>query len=285
MRFIAFTNNHGQPALGVRIGQELVDITGLGLPATLIELLRQGDAGMAAVHAAMNGPITTRPLTGLRYLPPVLNPAKALAIGLNYADHAKESNFAMPKFPVIFHRYPSSWVAHGEAMIRPHISAQFDYEAELVVVIGKGGRYIAKDKALEHVAGYSLFNDGSIRDHQSRSSQFMMGKNFDASGSFGPEFVTADELPPGGTGLRIQCRLNGQVMQNASTSDMIFDVATLVAACSEAMALQTGDIIITGTPSGVGLARNPQVWMKAGDVCEVEVEGVGVLRNNIVDEA
>ena len=285
MRFIAFTNDYGLPALGVRVGQGLVDITSLGLPATLDELLRQGGTGMDAVHAAMSGVVTPRPLAGLRYLPPVQNPAKALAIGLNYADHAKESNFAMPKFPVIFHRYPSSWVAHGAALVRPHVSLQFDYEAELVAVIGKAGRYIAKDKALEHVAGYSLFNDGSIRDHQTRSTQFMMGKNFDASGSFGPEFVTADELPAGGAGLRIQCRLNGAVMQDANTSDMIFDVATLVAACSEAMALQPGDIIITGTPSGVGLARKPPVWMKAGDVCEVEVDGVGLLRNTIVDEA
>ena len=150
---------------------------------------------------------------------------------------------------------------------------------------GKGGRYIPKERALEHVAGYSLFNDGSIRDHQTRSTQFMMGKNFDASGSFGPEFVSADELPPGAAGLELRCRLNGEVMQKTNIDHMIFDVATLVAACSEGMALQPGDIIITGTPSGVGAARKPQVWMKPGDVCEVEVERVGVLRNTVVDEA
>ena len=287
MRLIAFNNQAGLPRLGARLNggadAHLVDLTADGLPDSLDALLRLGEAGMAQARAALVRAIHTRPLAGVRYLPPVLNPAKAFAIGLNYIDHAKESKFDPPKHPVIFHRYPSSWVAHREALVRPHISTQFDYEAELVAVIGKGGRYIRKEDALAHVAGYSLFNDGSIRDHQFRSNQWMMGKNFDASGSFGPEFVTADELPPGANGLRLQCRLNGVVVQDTNTRDMIFDVATLVAACSEAMALSPGDLIITGTPSGVGLARTPPLWMKAGDVCEVEVEGVGILSNPVVD--
>ena len=284
MRFISFLDDTGQAALGARQGQELVNLTALGLPATLDELLRQGEAGMAAVREAAARATLRRPLAGLRYLPPVQNPAKAFAIGLNYLDHAAESNFAAPKHPVVFQRFASSWVAHGQPLVRPHVSTQFDYEAELVAVIGKAGRYIDKDHALAHVAGYSLFNDGSLRDYQLRTNQWTLGKNFDASGSFGPEFVTADELPAGAAGLRIQCRLNGQTMQDANTRDMIFDVATLVSACSEAMALQPGDIIITGTPSGIGMARKPPVWMKAGDVCEVEVEKLGVLRNGIVDE-
>ncbi len=285
MRLIAFVAENGKPALGARIGEEVVDLTALGLPPTLDELLRQGESGLRAAAEVCAGATACRPLAGLRLLPPVLNPAKAFAIGLNYLDHATESKFDPPKYPVIFQRFPSSWVAHGEAIVLPQVSTQFDYEAEFVVVIGKGGRYIARDKALEHVAGYSLFNDGSIRDFQFRSGQWLWGKNFDKSGSFGPEFVTADELPPGAAGLRIQCRLNGEVMQDANTSDMIFDVATLVAACSEGMALAPGDIIITGTPSGVGLARKPPVWMKAGDLCEIELEGVGVLSNRVIDEA
>jgi len=286
MRLIAFQAANGQPALGARVGNQLIDLTALGLPASLDALLRQGEDGLAAARAAIAaaGPAQHQPLAGIRCLPPLLNPAKAFAIGLNYVDHAAESQFNPPKYPVIFHRYPSSWVAHDQPLVRPKISTQFDYEAEVVAVIGKGGRYIPRETALEHVAGYSLFNDGSIRDHQFRSNQWMMGKNFDASGSFGPEFVTADELPRGAAGLQLQCRLNGEVMQNANTRDMIFDVATLVAACSEAMALQPGDIIITGTPAGVGLARSPQVFLKPGDVCEVELEGLGVLRNTIVDE-
>ncbi|WP_076998850.1 fumarylacetoacetate hydrolase family protein [Variovorax sp. KK3] len=285
MRFIAFTNEQGRPALGVRSGQELIDVTALGLPATLDELLRQGDAGMQAARDAVERATHRLPLDGLRYLPPVSNPAKAFAIGLNYTDHAAESNFDAPKYPVVFQRYVSSWVGHEAALVRPKVSTQFDYEAELVAVIGRGGRYIPKERALEHVAGYSLFNDGSLRDYQLRTNQWTLGKNFDASGSFGPEFVTADELPAGASGLRLRCRLNGETLQDANTRNMIFDVATLVSCCSEAMALQPGDIIITGTPAGVGMARKPQVWMKAGDVCEVEIEGIGVLRNPIVDEA
>ena len=285
MRFIAFKNRAGKPALGARLGDELVDLTALGLPATLDELLREGEAGMAAARRAIEGSTQRLALKGLTYLPPLANPSKAFAIGLNYIDHATESKFEAPKHPVIFQRYRSSWVAHGASIVRPHVSEQFDYEAEFVAVIGKAGRYISKENALEHVAGYSIFNDGSIRDYQFRSNQWMWGKNFDNTGGFGPEFVTADELPPGAAGLQIQCRLNGTVMQNANTKDMIFDVATLVAACSDGMELVPGDIIITGTPAGVGLARKPPVFMKAGDVCEIEVEGLGVLRNPVSDEA
>ena len=285
MRFIAFINANGQPALGLRQGDQVIDLSALGLPQTLDELLLQGAQGLQAVRELAARATTRLPLAGLQYLPPLAHPAKALAIGLNYLDHAAESNFEPPKFPVVFQRYPSSWVAHGQPLVRPKVSVQFDYEAELVAVIGKGGRYISKERALDHVAGYSVFNEGSVRDYQLRTNQWTLGKNFDASGSFGPEFVTADELPAGASGLRIQCRLNGEVLQDANTKDMIFDVATLVSVCSEAMALQPGDILITGTPAGVGLARKPQVWMKPGDVCEVEVEGLGVLRNPIVDEA
>ncbi|MDZ5456236.1 fumarylacetoacetate hydrolase family protein [Azohydromonas lata] len=285
MRFIAFLNDQDQPALGVRVGADaLIDLGADGGPASLDELLRQGEAGMQAVRAAVERGIVRRPLAGLRYLPPVLNPGKALAIGLNYVDHAAESSFDPPKHPVVFQRYRSSWVAHGQPLVRPHVSTQFDYEAELVAVIGKAGRYIPREQALAHVAGYSLFNDGSIRDYQLRTNQWLLGKNFDDSGAFGPELVTADELPPGAKGLRLQCRLNGQTVQEANTRDMIFDVATLVSVCSQAMALEPGDLLITGTPSGVGMARKPQLWMQPGDVCEVEIERVGLLRNPIVDE-
>ena len=284
MRFIAFANQQGQPALGARLGDEVVDLSALGLPSTLDELLQQSDSGMGHARQAVARSTQRLPLAGLRLLAPLQHPSKAFAIGLNYADHASESKFDLPKHPVIFQRFASSWVGHEEPILRPKVSAQFDYEAELVAVIGKAGRYIPKDKALEHVAGYSIFNEGSIRDFQFRSAQWLWGKNFDRSGGFGPEFVTADELPPGANGLQISFRLNGEVLQDANTRDMIFDVATLVAACSEGMALQPGDMIITGTPSGVGLARSPQVWLKDGDVCEVEVQGIGVLRNPVRDE-
>jgi acylpyruvate hydrolase len=282
MRLIAFSNEQGQANLGARVGDELVNLTALGLPATLDELLQRGEEGMVAARQALEGATVRRTLAGLQYLPPIARPSKAFAIGLNYLDHATETKFDLPKHPVIFQRFPSSWVAHGSALVQPKSSVQFDYEAELVVVIGKAGRYIAKEDALAHVAGYSIFNDGSVRDYQFRSSQWLWGKNFDASGAFGPEFVSADELPVGAAGLQVVCRLNGQVLQNGNTRDMIFDVPTLVAACSEGMTLQPGDLIISGTPSGVGMARQPQVWMKPGDVCEIEIEKIGVLRNTVV---
>ena len=284
MRFVAFKRDGNRPALGLRVDDEIVDLTAAGLPSTLNDLLLQGPDAFAGALTAASRATRRLSLSTLAYLPP-LAPGKAIAVGLNYVDHAAESPYKdAPKYPVLFHRFPQSWIAHGEPLVRPHVSEQFDYEGEVVAVIGKPGRYIARDRALDHVAGYSLFNDGSIRDYQFKSTQWMMGKNFDATGAFGPEFVTADELPAGASGLQLVTRLNGQVLQNANTRDMIFDVATLVSVCSEAMTLQPGDIIISGTPSGVGFARKPPVWMKPGDVCEVEVDGIGVLRNNIVDE-
>jgi 2-keto-4-pentenoate hydratase/2-oxohepta-3-ene-1,7-dioic acid hydratase in catechol pathway len=263
MRLLAF-NHNGKPALGLRLGQEVVNLTAEGLPATLDELLRAGPEALAAAKKAGDSARTRLPLAGIDWLPPVQSPAKAIAVGLNYVDHAAESKFDPPTYPVLFHRFPSSWVGHNQPIVRPHVSTQFDYEGELLVVIGKAGRYIKKADALNHVAGYSVFNDGSLRDYQFKSAQWMMGKNFDRSGAFGPEFVTADELPAGATGLKLQTRLNGTVLQDANTRDMIFDVATLVSVCSEPFALQPGDMIIAGTPSGVGLARKPPVWMKAG---------------------
>ena len=282
MRFVAFASE-GKPALGLRMGDEIVDLTAEGLPASLTALLAQHD-GVAAARAAAKRAHARRPLAGLAYLPPLV-PGKAIAVGLNYVDHAAESPYKnAPTYPVLFQRYPQSWVAHEADLVRPHVSEQFDYEGELVVVIGTTGRYVARERALEHVAGYSIFNDGSIRDYQFKSTQWMMGKNFDATGAFGPEVVTADELPEGARGLNLRTRLSGRELQNANTRDMIFDVPTLVAVCSEAMTLHPGDIIISGTPSGVGFARKPPIFMKPGDVCEVEVEGIGVLRNRVVDE-
>ena len=285
MRLIAFRQDSGLPRLGLRIDQDLVDLTALGFPATLDLLLQQGPGALQAAGKAAAGAKVRVPLAQVTYLPPVANPAKAIAVGLNYVDHAAESPYKdAPKYPVLFHRFPSSWVAHQAPLVRPHVSTAFDYEGEVVVVIGKAGRYIARERALDHVAGYSIFNDGSLRDYQFKSTQWMMGKNFDNSGSFGPEFVTADELPAGATGLQLRTRLNGRTLQDANTRDMIFDVATLVATCSEPMALVPGDLIISGTPAGVGFARKPPILMKAGDVCEVEIERLGILRNPVVDE-
>lgn len=185
---------------------------------------------------------------------------------------------------MIFGRYNSSLVGHGAAIVRPRVSEKLDYEGEFVAVIGKGGRDIPRASALDHVIAYSVFNDASVRDYQVKTPQWTIGKNFDGTGAFGPWLVTADEVPAGASGLKIETRLNGEVVQSASTSDMLFDVAQLIAILSEALTLTPGDIIVTGTPAGVGVARKPPLFMKAGDVCEVEVEGLGILRNEIVDQ-
>jgi 2-keto-4-pentenoate hydratase/2-oxohepta-3-ene-1,7-dioic acid hydratase in catechol pathway len=282
MRFLSFVSDGG-PALGLRAGDGIVNLTALGLPATLDELLRHGPEGLEAARLAATKARKHVDPASLEWLSPLQAPGKAVAVGLNYVDHAAESKLATTGYPVLFTRYATSWVPHGTPLQRPRGCKQFDYEGELVAIIGKAGRHIEKSRALEHVAGYSVFNDGSVREHQLATSQWTIGKNFDRTGSFGPEFVTADELPAGAAGLRLQTRLNDRVMQDANTRDMIFDVATLVVTCSEAFELQPGDIIITGTPAGVGLARKPQVFMEPGDVCDVEIEGVGLLSNPVVE--
>lgn len=283
MRFVSFVLPTG-PALGLRVGDEVVNLTLEGLPATLDELLRGGDEALRHAGKVAQMARQRLPLAQLRYLPPISAPAKAIAVGLNYVDHAAESHFEPPSYPVLFNRFPTSWVGHETPIERPRVSTSFDYEGELAVVIGKAGHYIRASDALEYVAGYSVFNEGSVRDYQRKSAQWMAGKNFDRSGAFGPEFVTADELPAGAEGLRLQTRLNGKVMQSADTGSMIFNVARLIEIVSELFTLQPGDVIISGTPAGVGVARTPPVFMQPGDVCEVEIEGVGLLRNRVIDE-
>lgn len=216
-------------------------------------------------------------------LPPLSNPEKIVCIGLNYKDHSAESGFKQPEYPTVFGRFNSSLIAHGAPILRPAFSEQLDYEGELAAIIGKTARDAAEEDALDHIAGYSVFNDGSIRDYQFKAPQWTPGKNFDDTGAFGPDFVTADDLPPGCEGLRLQTRLNGQVVQDASISDMVFPVAKLVAILSQFMTLKPGDVIVTGTPSGVGLARKPPLFMKHGDTVEVEIDRVGLLRNPVRD--
>jgi 2-keto-4-pentenoate hydratase/2-oxohepta-3-ene-1,7-dioic acid hydratase in catechol pathway len=224
-------------------------------------------------------------LPGVTLLPPIPRPGKILCIGLNYVDHSTESGFEAPTYPTVFARFANSLVAHGAPLVRPNASYLLDYECELAVVIGKGGRHIREDQALAHVAGYSIFNDGSVRDFQMKSPQWTMGKVFDATGAFGPELVTRDELPEGCNGLRIRTILNGDVLQDANTGNMIFGVARLVTLLSEAMTLAPGDVIVTGTPAGVGALRKPPIWMKPGDTCTIELERIGSLTNPVVQEA
>ncbi|MGA2997506.1 fumarylacetoacetate hydrolase family protein [Bradyrhizobium sp.] len=253
-----------------------------GFPGTLPDLIAQGTDLLRAGRDLLRTHVID--LNAVRILPPVPKPPKIICVGLNYDDHLEESGLKKPVYPEIFARFATSLIAHGEPILFPPESPTLDYEAELAVVIGNGGRRISRDKALDHVAGYSLFNDATIRDFQLRTPQWTMGKNFDGTGSFGPWLVTADALPPGAHGLRIQGRLNGRVMQDTSTDRLIFDVATLVELISVAISLEPGDVIITGTPGGVGAARKPPVFMKPGDVFEVEIEGIGVLSNPVQRE-
>jgi acylpyruvate hydrolase len=285
MRFAAFTSR-GQDGLAAAVPNE--GFCGLlskdaTYPGSLDSLVREGRGALdAAAIALRNGPAID--LDQVTLLPPLRTPDKIICVGLNYVDHSIESGFVVPDYPTIFTRFASTLVGSGSAIIRPRASTQLDYEGEMVAVIGVGGRHIAEENALEHVLGYSIFNDASIRDYQKKAPQWTIGKNFDGTGAFGPYIITADELPPGGRGLHIQTRLNGVTVQNASTNGMVFTVAKLIAIVSDAITLAPGDIIVSGTPAGVGMARKPPLFMKHGDQCEVEIEGIGVLRNPVKDE-
>lgn len=287
MRLVAFDKS-GKPGLGLRQENKLIDLARLDAawPDDLADLLRQGPQAMVKLREqAAAAPVSDwQDFASLKLLPPTMRAGKIICLGLNYVDHAAESGFTKPEYPVLFMRAATSLVAHGEAIIRPRCSEQLDFEGEMVAFVGKTGRHIAKADALTHIAGYSVFNDASIRDYQLRTPQWTIGKNFDATGGFGPEFVSADEVPPGAKGLKIQTRLNGAVVQDANTSDMVFDVEETVAILSECITLEAGDVLVMGTPAGVGLGRKPPLWMKPGDVCEVEIERIGLLRNPIRQE-
>ena len=286
MRLVAF-EHQGAPRLGVVDGEAVIDLADAApdLPRELAALLRR-EGGLAAAGAAAKSakPAARGALKGLRLLPPVGNPGKIVCLGLNYVDHAAEGGHAKPTYPSLFLRCTSSLCGHGAPIVRPRCSTSLDYEAELVAVVARRARHVPKEKALEVIAGYSCFTDASVRDYQRKTTQWTIGKNFDATGAFGPWFVTADALPAGATGLAIKSKLNGVVMQNANTSDMLFPVDETVALLTECMTLEPGDLLVMGTPAGVGYARKPPVWMKPGDTIEIEIEGIGTLSNPIRDE-
>jgi 2-keto-4-pentenoate hydratase/2-oxohepta-3-ene-1,7-dioic acid hydratase in catechol pathway len=285
MRLLRFEDG-GRAALGVRLGSEVVPVAALpGFPDDPVSILAGGADMRERLHAAAKASAARRPLAGLKLLMPVARPGKVICIGLNYALHAKEGNNPIPDYPAVFLRVQSSLVGPDAPMLRPGCSTKLDYEAELAVVIGSTARCVTEADALAHVGAYSLFNDGSVRDYQRKSTQWTMGKNFDATGAFGPELVTPDELPAGAAPLRISARVNRMTVQDSTTGDMIFPVARCIAILSEVMTLEPGDVIATGTPSGVGYARKPEpLFLAPGMTVEVEVEGIGVLRNTIADD-
>jgi acylpyruvate hydrolase len=290
MKLVGFEAEGGL-RLGVVEGDQVIDLQAADarVPANLGDILaaHNGDLKPLADAAKRAGASARRPLKGLKYGLPVARPGKILCLGLNYLEHVKEGSQRdnIPKFPTIFMRGLTSMVPHEQPIMRPKVSEQLDYEAEMMLVVGKRAKHLTMANATACVAGYSCSNEGSVREFQRKTTQWDMGKNFDRTGGFGPWMVTADELPDAGKGLKIQSRLNGTVMQSDNTDNMMFPVAEMLVYVTQGMTLEPGDIIFTGTPSGVGHARKPNpVWMKQGDVCEIEIEGIGVLRNPIENE-
>ncbi len=277
MRLLSFLTPDGRPSWGAADPQgRITDLSHLA--PTLREAIAQdrlhGAGGTATVHAERS----------VTFLPVIPDPGKILCVGHNYRSHILEAGREMPTKPSVFTRFANTQVGHGQPMVRPRVSEQFDYEGELAVVIGKRCRYVERAQADAVIAGYTCYNDGSIRDWQRHSTQFTPGKNFPGTGGFGPWLVTPDEFRDFGERL-IRTRLNGVEMQKAPLGDLVFDVPALIEYCSTFTQLEPGDVILTGTTGGVGAFRNPPVWMKAGDVVEVEIEGIGILRNPIEDEA
>jgi 2-keto-4-pentenoate hydratase/2-oxohepta-3-ene-1,7-dioic acid hydratase in catechol pathway len=289
MKILGFETNEGL-RLGVVEGDNVIDLQAVDpkVPSNLADILAQNNGDLKSLgDLAKRAPASARkPMKGLKYGLPVSRPGKVICLGLNYMEHVKEgmNRDNIPKFPTIFMRCQTSVVPHNQAIMRPKATETLDYEAEMVVVIGKRAKHLTLENAYSCIAGFSVFNEGSAREFQRKTTQWDMGKNFDRTGGFGPWMITADEVPPGGKGLKIQTRLNGNTMQSDNTDNMMFPVAETIVYVTQGMTLEPGDIIVTGTPSGVGFARKPPVWMKHGDICEIDIEGIGVLSNPIEDE-
>jgi len=273
----------GRSSYGVVEGDQIIDLE--SLKPTLGSDLKQaiGQNRLNELSAARLASLPRIPLAEVTFLPVIPNPGKVLCIGINYATHVRETGREMPTYPMIFTRFADSQTAHLQPIVRPTASHKLDFEGELAVVIGKVARHVKHAEALDYVAGYACYNDGSVRDWQKHTIQFVPGKNFPNTGGFGPWLVTGDEIGDP-QDLELTTRLNGQVMQHTRTSDMIFDVRQLIEYCSTFTELAPGDVIVTGTTGGVGAFREPPVWMKPGDQVEVEIAGIGTLRNSIVDE-
>lgn len=276
------------PRAALLVGDQLLDIhaTDPNLPGNVRQILEGGPEMLKAVaNLAQRPNAAKQPAGAAKFHAPIVDPRKIICVGLNYKDHAAESGAPIPNDPVLFSKYPTALIGHGQAIILPKVSDEVDYEAEFVIVIGQKGRHIAKKNALDYVAGYAVGHDVSARDWQLKKDgkQWMVGKTFDTFAPLGPYLVTRDEVPDPHA-LPIRLRLNGETMQNSNTKQMIFSVEELLAYISQVLTLEPGDLIYTGTPPGVGVARKPPVFLKDGDVAEVEIEGLGVLRNPVVQE-
>jgi 2-keto-4-pentenoate hydratase/2-oxohepta-3-ene-1,7-dioic acid hydratase in catechol pathway len=289
MKIVAF-EGQGGPRIGIVEGDQVIDLQAAEprVPNDLAEWLAKtnGDTKQLAEIAKRAPASARKPLSSIAYALPVGRPGKIVCLGLNYLEHVKEGSQRdnIPKFPTIFMRGLTSLVPHGASILRPLASETLDYEAELILVIGKRAKHLTAANATSCIAGYSCGNEGSVREFQRKTTQWDMGKNFDRTGGFGPWLITADELPDAAKGLKIQSRLNGTVMQSDNTDNMMFPIVEMLVYITQGITLEPGDVIFTGTPSGVGHARKPPVWMKNGDTIEVEIERIGTLRNPIADE-
>ncbi|WP_315773340.1 MULTISPECIES: fumarylacetoacetate hydrolase family protein [unclassified Bradyrhizobium] len=281
MRFASFTIDNA-PTWGLVEGTEIADL-GAILRDRFPDLKSAIAADALKEAAAAASGARRYPLSAISFLPVIPNPDKILCIGLNYETHRKETGRSEVENPTVFGRFANSQTGHLTDIIRPRVSTDLDFEGELAVVIGKPGRYIPRSEAWQHIAGYACYNEGSVRDFQRHTHQFTPGKNFPATGAFGPWLVTSDEIDDLGP-LRLQTRLNGEVVQDATISQMIFDIPRQIEYCSSFTRLEPGDVIATGTPGGVGSRRTPPLWMKPGDIVEVEIDRIGLLRNGIADE-
>lgn len=281
MKLVSFRQN-GRPGYGATDGEVIWPLGKReGLPENLTKAIGTSD-WQAKAQAAIEGG-QQMAFGDVELRPVIPRPWKIFCIGLNYESHRIETGRPESRYPTIFSRFANTLVAHGQPLVCPKLSEKFDFEGELAVVIGKRGRHIPVERALSFIAGYSCFNDGSVRDFQRHSSQFLPGKNFDASGGFGPWLVTTDEVPDPSQ-LTLETRVNGRVMQAAGLDDLIFDIPNLISYISGFATLQPGDVIATGTPGGVGFVRNPPIYMKPGDVVEVEIPGIGTLSNPVIAE-
>jgi 2-keto-4-pentenoate hydratase/2-oxohepta-3-ene-1,7-dioic acid hydratase in catechol pathway len=279
MKFISYALR-GKAAWGLASATGVVDLSSADTP-TLKSAIAAGR--LQALGEAAKGKADSASLAEITYLPVITDPGKIICIGHNYEEHRVETQRDKTENPTVFLRVAASQTGHLQPIVLPPESSQLDYEAEIAIVIGKGGRRIAEADAWNHIAGYSAYNDGSVRDWQRHTGQFTPGKNFDRTGAFGPWLVTRGEIEDGEE-LLVESRLNGKVMQHATTAMMIFPIPRLIAYCSTFTTLEAGDVIVTGTPGGVGARRTPPVWMKAGDKVEIEVGKVGVLVNTIAAE-
>ena len=284
MKLVSFVADDGGSGYGAVKNGGVVDLSSrLGERAPTLRTLLAAGALVEATRILADA-TPDLPLEGLAFAPVVPDPDKIICVGLNYRDHVAETGRTVTEKPALFARFAGSQVGHLQPLVKPKVSDEFDYEGELVVVIGKRGRHIPAERALEHVAGYSCYNEGSVRDWQRHTSQYLAGKSFAGTGAFGPWLITADEIPDPSR-LTLETRLNGQVVQHTTTDLMITPVAEQIAYISTILPLLPGDVIVSGTPGGVGVKRNPQLFMRPGDVVEVEISGIGVLRNPVIAEA